>query len=63
MRYFLLTFCLFTPLLCGCEMLQWASPHQLWKLNRQPAGGRSDPYFSIPADPASDGESAEVREE
>lgn len=35
--------------LSGCSMFQWAAPHQLWKLNRQPAGGRTDPYFSVPA--------------
>ncbi|WP_437221723.1 hypothetical protein SH661x_002447 [Planctomicrobium sp. SH661] len=32
-------------------MFQWAAPHQLWKLNRQPAMGGEDGYFSIPADP------------
>lgn len=37
-------------LLSGCEMFQWAHPRQLWKLNRQPALGRDDSYFSIPAE-------------
>ncbi|MCA8998899.1 MAG: hypothetical protein KDA80_18010 [Planctomycetaceae bacterium] len=50
MRYFLFSICLLAPLLSGCEMIRWASPHQLWKLNRQ-SGSRTDPYFSIPADP------------
>ncbi len=31
----------------GCEAL---SPHQLWKLNRQPNLERGDAYFSIPAE-------------
>lgn len=34
----------------GCELMQYAAPHQLWKLNRQPAMGGEDAYFSIPAE-------------
>lgn len=41
----LLLFCLFS----GCETMQWLTPHQMWKLNRQPAVGGEDGYFSIPA--------------
>jgi len=43
---------LFSLILCsfsGCTMFQWLAPHQLWKLNRQPALGGEDAYFSIPA--------------
>ncbi|TWT57195.1 hypothetical protein KOR42_05530 [Thalassoglobus neptunius] len=43
----------------GCTMMQWLAPHQLWKLNRQPAISRDDAYFSIPAEPV---ESASDRE-
>lgn len=35
----------------GCQMLKWVQPHQLWKLNRQPAISRDDAYFSVPAHP------------
>lgn len=35
---------------CGCTMLEWVAPHQLWKLNRQPAMGGEDGMFSIPAE-------------
>ena len=41
----------------GCEAL---SPHQLWKLNRQPNLERGDAYFSIPADVTSDADEAET---
>jgi len=34
----------------GCTMFQWLAPHQLWKLNRQPAMGGEDGMFSIPAE-------------
>lgn len=34
----------------GCSLLEWVAPHQLYKLNRQPAMGREDAYFSIPAE-------------
>lgn len=34
-----------------CSGCQWLAPHQLWKLNRQPAVGGDDGYFSIPAPP------------
>lgn len=37
-------------LLAGCETMQWIRPHQLWKLNRQPALGGDDGLFSIPAE-------------
>lgn len=40
---------LFFSLFSGCETMQWIAPHQLWKLNRQPAVGGEDGYFSIPA--------------
>jgi hypothetical protein len=35
----------------GCQMFHWLHPHQMWKLNRQPAISRDDAYFSIPAEP------------
>lgn len=38
-------------LMPGCTMMEWMQPHQLWKLNRQPAMGGDDAYFSIPAQP------------
>lgn len=41
-------------LMAGCEMFEWAHPRQLWKLNRQPALGRDDSYFSIPAEAPAD---------
>jgi len=48
--------------LSGCTMLEWLAPHQLWKLNRQPAMGGEDGYFSIPAgDFPSSGEPEQVR--
>ncbi len=34
----------------GCSMLQWMQPHQLWKLNREPAMGGEEGYFSVPAE-------------
>jgi len=37
----------------GCTMFEYLAPHQLWKLNRQPAMGGEDGYFSIPATPQS----------
>ncbi len=43
-----------TCLVCltsGCTMFEWVRPHQLWKLNRQPAMSRDDAYFNIPAQP------------
>lgn len=46
----------------GCQMLQWVQPHQLWKLNRQPAISRDDAYFSIPARPLPTSESSKVAE-
>lgn len=49
MRQFLIL-CLLCLSSSSCEMLQWAAPHQLWKLNRQPPIGGEDGYFSIPAD-------------
>jgi hypothetical protein len=41
-----LTLCVVT--FAGCETMQWLRPHQLWKLNRQPAFGGEDGMFSIP---------------
>jgi hypothetical protein len=38
----------------GCELMQYVAPHQLWKLNRQPAMEGEDGYFSIPAESASE---------
>lgn len=35
----------------GCQMFHWLHPHQMWKLNRQPAISRDDAYFSIPVEP------------
>lgn len=32
----------------GCQMFQWAKPHQLWKLNRQSSIARDDAYFNVP---------------
>lgn len=46
------------PVVCGaltgCTLMPAAlQPHQLWKLNRQPASGRDDAFFSV-ADPWTD---------
>lgn len=38
-------------LLPGCSMMEWVRPHQLWKINREPALGGEDGYFSVPAQP------------
>lgn len=48
-----LTLILFLITLCanGCTMMEHLAPHQLWKLNRQPAQSRDDALFSIPAQP------------
>jgi len=54
MRQFLIICLLFCAPLSGCTLLQWVAPHQLWKLNRQPAIGGEDGYFSIPADAPSE---------
>jgi len=54
---------LFSLILCsfnGCTMFQWLAPHQLWKLNRQPAMGGEDAYFSIPADAGQNARQMEV---
>ena len=47
----------------GCTMFEYLAPHQLWKLNRQPAQSREDAFFSIPAKPvpASSGPVATTR--
>lgn len=58
MRISLMILLVFVASSSGCSMLEWAAPHQLWKLNRQPAGGRNDPYFSVPAQPAEPGGSS-----
>ena len=45
----LLTAPLLGSTLAGCTLMPEAlQPHQLWKLNRQPASGRDDAFFSIP---------------
>ncbi len=52
MRKFLLA-CTAGCLLCsGCHAFEYLAPHQLWKLNRQPAMGGEDALFSLPAEPA-----------
>ena len=51
MRRIALGLVLSASCLSGCTMLEWLAPHQLWKLNRQPAISRDDAYFSIPAQP------------
>lgn len=51
MRKLLLFSACFTLLASGCHVFEYLAPHQLWKLNRQPAMGGEDGMFSIPADP------------
>lgn len=42
----LIAACLLTT--TGCTLMPEAlQPHQLWKLNRQPASGRDDAFFSV----------------
>ncbi|WP_437186272.1 hypothetical protein SH668x_003419 [Planctomicrobium sp. SH668] len=49
MRLSLCTLILIACCNSGCHLFDWAAPHNLWKLNRQPAMGGEDGYFSVPA--------------
>ncbi|QDT30780.1 hypothetical protein Mal48_00070 [Thalassoglobus polymorphus] len=56
-RYFMISLSL-CCLASGCQMMEWVQPHQLWKLNRQPAISRDDAYFNVPAQPVPNQSSA-----